>query len=79
MRCHTSSSNLAPVFGWHLLQAYRNLLQQHAPTVTRIGASTASPVDNGEDQADLECWHRVEEKNPNVFGRMHIIFAQKEY
>lgn len=41
----------------------------------RIGAQGASD----EDQANLEIWHEVEKENPEIFGRMHIVYAQKRW
>ena len=57
------------------LQAYRTLVAQEAST-SPVGTSAGAVT---EDQSDLACWHRVEQANPGVFGRMHIVYAQKSW
>ena len=41
-----------------------------------IGGSLA-PADAPDLQADLARWHRLEEEDPSLFGRMHVLYAQK--
>ena len=41
-----------------------------------IGGSL-TPADAPDLQADLARWHRLEEEDPSLFGRMHVLYAQK--
>jgi hypothetical protein len=41
-----------------------------------LGGSLAL-ADAPDLQTDLARWHRLEEEDPTLFGRMHVLFAQK--
>ena len=57
-------------------QAYRSLVAQEAAAAAVNGSPGAGGAPD-DQQSDLARWHRVEMANPGVFGRMHIVYAQK--
>ena len=40
-------------------------------------ASGFAPGDGPDRQLDLRRWHALEESNADLFGRMHVLYAQK--
>jgi len=41
-------------------------------------AYRAAPQGTDPSQAKLRLWHQLEESQPHLFGRMHVVFCQKE-
>jgi hypothetical protein len=40
-------------------------------------SSGFAPGDGPDRQVDLRLWHRLEESQPDLFGRMHVLYAQR--
>lgn len=45
--------------------------------VRSAAASGFAPGDGPDRQLDLRRWHSLEEADPGLFGRMHVLFAQR--
>lgn len=54
---------------------------RHARDAYRRAAAAEgyAPGDAPERQVDLRRWHALEQASPEIFGRMHVLYAQKRY